>query len=178
MCACFLAAELLRVVCFHRLHSLSLPLRAGPSAPGPALGPFSGSANSLAGGSTASRAPRPPDPQLRTPDTRVQRLPVSGGQGQLRRVLPRPPHLTWWQLRRRPGAQASAGGGSHAARPGQAGTKSCGLHLLNLVRTSAFSPPPRLLSQPLSCVDYYWLPRPTTFPVPLFYFIQRVKCVI
>lgn len=66
MCACFLAAELLRVVCFHRLHSLSLPPRAEPSAPGPALGPSSGSANSLAGGSNASRAPRPPDPQLRT----------------------------------------------------------------------------------------------------------------
>lgn len=117
MCAFSLAAELFQVVCFHCLHSLSQPPHAGPSTPSPALRPCVGSASSLAGGANASCAPRPADPQLWTPDARVQRLPVSVRQVQLRRVLPRP--CLPLSLGGSSIVPASAWGGSRTARPVQ-----------------------------------------------------------
>lgn len=166
MCAFSLAAELFQVVCFHCLHSLSQPPHAGPSTPSPALRPCVGSASSLAGGANASCAPRPADPQLWTPDARVQRLPVSVRQVQLRRVLPRPC------------LPLSLGGSSivPVLRPApgvvlalhvQSSTKSCGLHLQNIVRASALSPPPRFCPDHCHGVNYNSLPYPTTFPAPV-----------
>lgn len=78
------------------------------------------------------------DPQIHSsgPQTPVWET----GAAQARPAPSLPPRLARWQLHR-PGAQASAWGGSQ--RHVRSSTKSCGLHLQNIVRASAFSPPPR-----------------------------------